>query len=217
MHLKSNRTSFPVPMIFLSLLCFVLVLVVMHFYPESRSRNIHNRFDLNAEANIPTWFSTVLLFSVSLCSLGIYILRKNTPQPRIFWLMFSGVYCFLSLDEAARLHEIIDVATSIKWVFVYAPVAGIFFIICAYHLIKNENKTLRQWILGGLVVYATGGLFSEFIGYSFYPLSPLLQQAEFVIEEALEMIGTLIVLRGCLHELNRLWICDQQTQDVDTV
>jgi len=35
-------------------------------------------------------------------------------------------------------------------------------------------------------------------------LPPLLQLAEFTLEEGFEMIGTIMVLMGCLHEMQRL-------------
>lgn len=184
-----------------------LFLLTMHFFPERWSWTIHRYrvFDVDSEANIPTWYSTVLLFSVSLSSLGIYMLSSGQKHKQIFWPIFSYVYCFLSLDEAAHIHELITKATSIKWVFIYAPFAGAFFLICAYHLVKSNNKKLRNWLLGGLVIYALGGLGGETISYVFRPLPPLLQNLEFVLEEGFEMVGTIMVLNGCLQEVNRLW------------
>jgi hypothetical protein len=158
------------------------------------------------EANLPTWYSTVLLFAVSLSSLGIYILSNDHLHSRKFWLIFSCVYCYLFIDEAACLHEIIDEVTPIKWVFIYAPFAAVFFMICVHQLLNSTDKTLRNLILGGLIVYALGGLIGESISYLFSPLTPL----TFVLEEGLEMLGSIIVLMGCLRELNRLWICDNQ-------
>ena len=183
----------------------VLFLLTMNFFPERWSWTIHQLFDLDREANIPTWYSTVLLFSVSLSSLGIYMLNSGQKHKQKFWSIFSYVYCFLSLDEGGHIHENVTRVTSIKWVFIYAPFAGAFFLICVYQLVKSNNKKLCDWILGGLVIYALGGLGFECISYVFRPLPPLLQNLEFVLEEGLEMVGTIMVLTGCLQEVNRLW------------
>ncbi len=186
----------------LLLIFFVLILLVMNFFPSSWSSTIHNRFNLDKEANIPTWFSTVLLFSVSLTSLIIHILGRDIEIDtswHSFWLGFSAVYCFLSLDEAARIHEIFDNSLRLKWIYVYAPLGALFFMVCTYFLIViNKNNVLRNWILGGLIVYALGGLIGESFDYFLYS-----SQAEVVFEEGFELLGTIMVFTGCLQELTR--------------
>lgn len=119
---------------------------------------------------------------------------------------FGLVYCFLSIDEAARLHEFVNYITAIKWTYVYAPFAAIFFAISARYLvvIRREDKTLRNWVIGGLIVYAMGGLGLEFLSY-LIPLSSFLQLIEIVLEEGLEMIGTIMVLTGCIREIRLLF------------
>ena len=196
--------------LFLFLLFVVFILLGMHFFPESVSWTIANRFNLDGEANVPEWYSAVLLFSVSLSSLAVYLLSRKGIGPdhpwKKFWLAFAGVYCFLSFDECSRVHEIFDSATALKWVYAYAPFAAIFFVVCVFYFvtIRRGEKRVRNWVLGGLIVYALGGLVSEFIGYLFRPLPHGIQQMEFVIEEGLEMIGAITVLMGGLQELRRL-------------
>lgn len=197
--------------LFLFLLLIVFILLGMHFFPVGVSWTIADRFNLDGEANIPEWYSAVLLFSVALSSLLIYLLGRDGIGRNYswdkFWLGFAAVYCFLSLDEGARLHEILDSATPVKWVYAYAPFAAIFFVVCAFYfmVIRKGEKGVRNWVLGGLIVYALGGLVSEAIGYLLRPLPHAIQQAEFVIEEGFEMIGTIMVLMGCLQELRRLY------------
>lgn len=120
--------------------------------------------------------------------------------------MFSSVYCFLSLDETAGFHEMIDTYMAVKWVLLYAPFAGIFFMVCLSYVmvIRNRDKSLCTWILGGVVVYTAGGLVCEAVNCVVYPLSPALQHVEFMIEEGLELVGTIMALTGCLNELNHL-------------
>ena len=195
--------------LFFFLLITVFVLLVMNFYPyadiNSLSGTIHNRFNLDAEANIPTWFSTLLLFCVSLTSFILYNFRnklKIDTSMHTFWLVMSAAYCFLSLDEAARIHEVIDAILHIKWIYIYAPLAGIFFMTCVYFLViinKDVNsKNLRNWIIGGLLIYALGGLGGETYDYFVHSSS-----VEVVFEEGLEFLGTIMVLIGSLQELER--------------
>ena len=188
--------------LFLLLILSELIILTMHFFPAHWSWAVEDRFNLDKEANVPTWFATALLLSVSMTALIIYIvgrnIRINIPW-RSFWLLFSAAYCFLSLDETSRVHEGIDNVFHIKWIYVYMPFAALFFVACAYFLIViNKNKNLTYWILGGLIVYALGGLLCETIYFYFYS-----GKAEVVFEEGLEMLGTIMVLTGCVQELKR--------------
>lgn len=179
----------------------------MYLIPEKLSLTIHNRFDLNGEANIPTWYSNILLFAVAVAGMGIYLFSRQmkTVDAR-FWLGFAAMYIFLSLDEEARIHEILD--GHIKWTFIYAPLTLIFFLVCARQLLLiNKNYKLAAWILGGLVLYGSGGLVGETIGFFVEKFDPQvwvwLERPEIILEEVLEFSGTIVVLMGCLYELKR--------------
>ncbi len=182
----------------------------MHLIPETLSWTIHSRFNLDNEGNVPTWFSSTLLYSVSVCSVLIYFSNNRSENPNgktleeYFWFLFSSVYCFLSLDEAASVHEIIDQALHVKWVYVYAPFAAIFFMICSYYImiIRNNESTLRNWILGGLIIFAFGSMGAELIAHITSGMPSFLRILEAMFEEGLEMIGTIMVLIGCLKELS---------------
>ncbi len=189
--------------LFLLLILTELFILAMHFFPAHWSWAIEDRFNLDQEANVPTWFAIALLFSVSITALLIHFVgrrKRNTTSWWSFWLVFSAVFLFLSLDEASRVHEGIDNVFHVKWIYVYLPFAALFFIVSTYFLIViNKNKTLTYWILGGLIVYALGGLLCETISFYFYS-----GEAEVVFEEGLEMLGTIMVLTGCIQELMRL-------------
>jgi uncharacterized BrkB/YihY/UPF0761 family membrane protein len=196
--------------LFWTLSSLALLLVALHFFPASLSLTVANRFNLDREANIPTWYSTVLLFSVSLASFGIHrFAPRDAHLPRSsrrFWAVFASAFCFFSLDEAAELHEIIGRCTPVKWVYVYVPVCGVFLAVCAlYFLVNRRNeRVLGTWILGGLATATVGAMGCEGVSHWFRPLPPVLQQVEFAVEEGLEMIGTIMVLTGCVKELRRL-------------
>ncbi len=183
------------------------VLLLMYLVPEGLSKTIFNRFDLNGEANVPTWYSNVLLFAVALAALGIHLFaRQMKARDAAFWLGFAAMYVFLSLDEEARVHEFID--HYVKWTFVYAPLTLLFFLSCARQLLLIDKKQkLAIWILGGLILYGSGGLLAETVGYFVQKLDPslwvVLERPEVMFEEMLEFSGTIVVLMGCLYELRR--------------
>lgn len=188
-----------------------IILLIMNFFPAKFCGSflpvkwcftIQNLFDLELESNIPTWFSTLLLFSIALASLIIYDIgkkHKNAISLNSFWLLFSIVFFFLSLDEAMGLHEMITSGLNIEWIWIYAPLGIIFFILCTYFFeYVNKNKELTDWILGGMIIFSLGIITSEVFS-SYVDLG----KAKNAIEEGFEMLGSIMILTGCLKELNR--------------
>jgi uncharacterized membrane protein YhaH (DUF805 family) len=179
----------------------IIFLEVMYLFPGSISHTIQNRFDLNGEANIPTWYSAMLLYTVAMVGFGLFWQAPRSPR-RSFWLAFALIYAFLSLDEMARLHEIFDSpAIRIEWLYVYAPFAAAFFAVCVYGLVARRlaEREAARWIVGGLIIYAAGGMGMEALNY-FLPLPDYWARVSIMLEEGLEMMGTTGVLLGCLVE-----------------
>jgi len=179
-----------------------------HFIDTEFPDFLVQRFNIDAEANIPTWFSTILLFMISLTAFFIYRLGSGQLEVRSrwhkIWLGLGILYLFLSLDEGAQIHELINRLTDVKWVFIYAPVTGLIFLVCLYYfvVIRGSDSVLRNWVIGGLVVFALGGMVVEWYTYT-YQLPYALRQIAFVAEEGFEMIGTTMMLTGCLREFNQ--------------
>jgi hypothetical protein len=175
---------------------------------------LNSRFDIDGEATIPAWYSTIILFSVALCSLVIYDLRRRADADAkwpYFWLAFAVAYCFFSIDEAARIHEAFDMRLGLKWIFYYAPIAAAFFVYCAYYLVFIEtDKRLSRWVVCGITVFGLGALGMETWTYVFY--SPKTVLAETIVEESLELIGTTLVLIGCLKGIRHLSMCETLIQ-----
>ena len=184
------------------LLAGVVVLMLLHLLRERLPWQLDQLFDVDRETNIPTWYSTVLLICVALTAGGI-CRRRTTVGERRFWMLYALLYGFLSMDEAACVHEHLNWLTGVKWVYFYAPMGAAVFLACACFLGVRASRRVMCWILGGMGVYALGGLLGEYISYRFRPLPPGWQLLEFLWEEGLEMAGTILVLGGCLQEWNR--------------
>ncbi|MBP7509099.1 MAG: hypothetical protein KA807_14900 [Prolixibacteraceae bacterium] len=160
-------------------------------------------FDLEQEANIPTWFTSLLLLSVSISSFANYILShvaKTVSNLNFFWIVLSSIFMLLSLDESSGIHELFGAEFKIKWIWIYGPLAVFFLFYFATFLeFKSKNKELVNFILGGFTVYILGGLSSEIFDSYLY-----LDKFKNAIEEGFEMIGALIILTGCLKEINQI-------------
>ena len=178
----------------------VLLLVIGHFLSPHLPTAVSSRIHLNTEASIPAWFSSSLLLSVSLCSAWLWL--DSAGSTRRHWAWLSAGYLFLSADETARLHELVDLLTPIKWVILYAPVALAMFAL-VWRDLAAEPGVDSRWILGGIVVFGIGGVGCEAISALLQPMQPFWQEVEYAIEESLEMLGSIGVLTGCLSKILR--------------
>lgn len=67
-------------------------------------------FNLNQEANIPTWYASFKLSLAAIAALLCYQLEKKQSLqipllPAWLWIMVALLMLFMSLDETAQLHE----------------------------------------------------------------------------------------------------------------
>ncbi|MEN6621566.1 MAG: hypothetical protein ABFD50_08475 [Smithella sp.] len=190
------------------LLSVVLLLVAAHLISNQSSPEFHQEFDFNAEGNVPTWFSTILLFCIASNSFRIYQADSGDQNKvrinQLFWGVMSAAFLFLSLDEGAQLHEIFENQHRIKWIFVYAPFVILFIFLTYYYLYcENCDRSFRRWLSWGLVLYISGTFLFEFTSYLPSPLSPVMQETEYVIEESLEMVGVIVILTGTQQYLQK--------------
>ena len=106
------------------------------------------RFDLNGEGNIPAYFSALQLLA---CATVLAVIAARTWRARsrwrFHWSLLAAGFLYMSIDEAAQLHELLGVPG--VWL---AELMGI------------ENRTHAIWIpLALLVVVPVGLAFVPFL------------------------------------------------------
>ena len=170
---------------------------------------VNPRLNLDSETGIPTWFSTVLLYSIGLISLiNAWIYRRWRPtalRAQKFWWISGALFLFLSLDEGAMIHEMLQFPPKIKWVYFYAPFLAAFFLYFANHLIRHRrnDRRLMSWYLGGLLLMGLGGVFFEYLEFIF-GWEGNIEEIERLFEEGFEMLGACLVLLGGIYEFDQL-------------
>jgi hypothetical protein len=167
-------------------------------------------FNVDREANVPTWFSSVLLL---LCGGLAGTIGALTPGPgRGRWLLMACLFAAMSLDESAIIHEMMIKPTRAllsgsgylyySWII---PGAIIVAVVVAYywrfittmpaHIRNRLMAAAGIYVLGALVVEATSGRIEDEHGLGFaYEMTAL-------IEESLEMMGAVIIASGLLAHL----------------
>lgn len=125
-------------------------------------------FSLSYEQNLPTWYSSMLLF----CSgLAVWQRRAHAPSHRLHWRGLALGLMAASIDESVELHERLGglVGTSgilyFDWVIPAGLVVAVVAILYLPFLRSLPRDTGRRFLLAA-AVYLGGALLMELpLGY----------------------------------------------------
>jgi hypothetical protein len=159
-------------------------------------------FALNEENNIPTYISTLLLlFSSLLLGAIAHFVRQTTGTFYRHWVGLALIFCYLSVDEMASLHEHtinpLRTTLDVSGIFHFAWVIPALALLAVFALsyMRFFWHLPRHWKVGfaasGLV-YVSGGLGMELVGgwYWSQHSNPNMTYAFLTtIEEVLELVG----------------------------
>ena len=162
---------------------------------------------LSEEANVPTWYSSMLLFA---CALVLASITSVATSARKQWAVLAALFGYMSLDETAQIHErlnSLEWLSSLKGVFYFGwiiPAGIIVLIVGAAYLpfvFRLPPATRRRFIVAG-VIYVGGALVMEMplgvwstkhgednLGYALID----------AVEETMEMIGASLFLVALLR------------------
>lgn len=173
-------------------------------------------FNLDAEASIPAWFSSIQLFVTG--SMLFVASRNNQRKQHVSSSFLTGAslfFIFLSADESAAIHEkLTDIAKNLElfwllfkgghgaWITLYITVAVAAVLLTARHFrfLWRYFRREIQVAIGGTIAFVMGGAGFEVISYQFLRsgFTPNLYKVEVACEEFLEMSGVSIILYAVL-------------------
>lgn len=217
---------FPLRKLFYALLLITAVFALLngllgleHFLNDGEDmRQTYVFLDLDTEANLPTWFTTVLLFCSSLCAALIAALRRHASAPLWpYWWAVSGIFLYLSVDEATQLHESwgnihpaiaqLDGVFHYSWVVPALALVALSALIFAKFFFSLPQRTQRLLLLAS-AVYLLGAIGMEML--KAYMLT-VWETGEgtvtgvlVIVEESLEQIGASLFLVTFLAYLKSL-------------
>lgn len=158
-------------------------------------------FDLDEEANVPTWFSAALMAAAGVLSIVISAtLADRGRVDRFRWAVLGVVFLAMSLDEVSSFHEAmmeplrdwLDVGGAFHhaWVVIAIPAVIVFAVLYLPFLWRLPSRTRLGFLLGGSL-FVGGALAFEMVGSVV-----VTEQGEGVayvlatsIEESLEIAG----------------------------
>ncbi|HEU0080314.1 MAG TPA: hypothetical protein VFQ76_21885 [Longimicrobiaceae bacterium] len=172
------------------------------------------RFSLLQEANVPTWYaSTTLLFCAVLLGVVARMERDAGSPYALHWKLLALVFLYLSLDEAAELHELLVLPLRATlnagglfyyaWVVPGIAVLAVLAVAYARFLLHLPAPTRRLFLVAA-ATFVGGALGAEMVGGAWvesrgagHPVSVLIGS----VEEALEMVGIAVFAYALLLHL----------------
>lgn len=206
------------------LILFIFVLILLLFIISqiailsSSNENLHKAaklFDLDAEDNIPTYFSSMLFL---FCSVLLFFIGKaELNQNSKFWLILSLVFLFLSIEDFIQLHEKFTnivfskfhTSGALRFVWIYP---ALLIVIMAFFYFRKfffnlPRKTRINFIIAAGLFF-TGTFALEFIAGIILSFEGENKSQLFVllaaIEESLENLGVWFFIHTLLYYLSSI-------------
>lgn len=170
--------------------------------------------NLNAEVNVPTFYSVVLLLTCSgLLGLIAYLKHAQRAPYTLHWQILSAGFLLMAADEFMSFHEIFTSITHrqlhlencvwLKFSWVIPGLLVIAFIGISYvRFLQHLSRThrIRFLLAGGIYCTAIigleilGGRYAALHGVENFGYSLLT-----TLEEGLEMLGLILFINALLH------------------
>jgi hypothetical protein len=177
--------------------------------PGSAAAHVLERFDASREGSVGTYFSALLLLWCAVLAAAVALTQGARPERyRTRWVLLAAALAFLSLDEAAALHEstirplqrILDAGGPLRYNWILPGSVAIALMIAAFRPpIAAMPRSLARMAGIGVVLFVVGALgfevYEGWIADSAGERAPGLIPL-YVIEEALEMAGAILFAHG---------------------
>ncbi len=177
-------------------------------------------FNLDAEANVPAFFSALLLLACAAC---IAVLargrrREGLPHARALGGL-AALVGFLAVDEAAGVHELLSAplrsalhlggVLHYAWVAGYAAAAAVLLAVYG-RLIPRLPRTVRRGVLAAAALYAASAVGMEMVAAFWVDsaggtIGDAPYAAMTVAEESGEMAAVLVLLHTLLRAIRGRW------------
>lgn len=190
-----------------------LIVHFAHGFADTRHEWWLALFDVDAEANVPTWFSSALLFA---CALGAWLMAvraKRRSSERRGYAVVATLLVLVSADETVALHERCaaalfpwlaarDMGRGWVWALGASIVTALLLVLLPF--LRALAARARWALVRSGAVYVTGALGFEIVGQR-YAATHGWHDGVYVglaaIEELLEMSGCVLFLHAVGREL----------------
>lgn len=220
MHKKPIATKVLFILLSIGALLFVAHLalqylnIVVHYQQVGSIYELSNRFDLDDEASVPTWFSQALFLGLSVLAFLAAYLQEDKLK-KFTWAVVGLVSLVFSIDEIAAIHEYVlqlihvqffqdSTATGSDnaWLFVAPFLVAIFGFLLWVMFKTLPTRTVILFAASGVLVL-TGAVFLDLVAIVEERETFFNQGVIVSAEEALEMLGAIIAVYATVDFLER--------------
>ena len=174
---------------------------------------------LDDEGNAPAIFSALLLIGAALAGSRLTRALVDDRWNRRAALALTGLFAFMSLDEALHFHERFNDHFGIPWQLPYAPILLGAFAAAVYLVgyLRSRGVALR-WIIAGACWGVAQGF--DLIETQFFATTDTPFEVLVVLEEGLEMLGSSLfawtLFDAGTRESTRAFVSAPRTSRCDT-
>lgn len=222
---KQDNKKLPSIIILKTTIVAIGVLVVVHLllqylnlqvYNEASGRifELSNRFDLDDESSVPTWFSQFLLLVVGMAA-AVAAWLQTKKILKWIWGGLAFIAVAMSVDEVSTLHEhslqqlhvyVFDEATPTitenAWLIVL-PLVLFFTVTAGLALYKFFPRRTSLLLLLGGGMFLTGAVLVDALSTDMFSRTFLFQGLAVAVEETLELVGSAVILFAIVDYIER--------------
>ena len=148
--------------------------IIVRLFPgHGVFRDLIQLFDFNSERNIPTLYSSINLMFSAVLLVCIALKHKAMRSSWFPWMGLAAIFCLLSVDETAQLHErlaepvqnLLNISGAFYyvWTLPYILFLGVLFLLYLRFLKQLPKRTRTLFLLSG-ALFIFGAIGFEIIG-----------------------------------------------------
>lgn len=191
---------------------------------------VETRFGLDSEAAIPAWYASAKLLVVGAALWVLSVALGSARRPRRVVRLAALLFLAMSCDEAAGLHEAVDlmlrehvlsaqaIDAAREWQLALGGlIVGVGGLLIAGAVVHAAVRALRECRAGagalglGFLVFVAGAVVVD-LGYALLPFVDSVAGTALALEEGLELVGASLMIYGALAALATLssWEIDRR-------
>jgi len=173
-----------------------------------------NRFNVDSENSVATWYAQILLLTAGFLSALIARATMFKKEPHVFeWFLLAAVFVYLSIDEATSIHELAIQPTQellgidsgllfFAWFIPVLIIVGILGIFMLKWFLQLPLQTKKMLVLA-FIIFVVGAVGMEMISGAYWQANDFVYDYTYrvfnAVEEGLEMIGVSVAIYALLE------------------